>query len=358
MDKYTQKLNFDFLTNQRIMQLIAAIDEYRGKWNVFEKRENRYLKELRRIATIESIGSSSRIEGAAMTDEEIKQLLKDIKITTKTRDEQEVIGYYEVLQLVFEHFSEIKLSESYIKQLHQLLLKHSNKDERHRGSYKNLPNKVVVTYPAGEQKTIFATTEPALVESEMFELIEWTNSQWNEKTIHSLIVLAVLIYEFLSIHPFQDGNGRLSRLLKTLFLLQQGYEFMQYISFENHIEQNKKAYYDALMTAQRKRITEEDIIDKWSLFFLESLKTLTEKLDKKYNVFKQKGGYLNERQKMLKAFIVEQKTVKIADLSVAFPDISPNTLKKDLQYLKTEQIITTIGQGKGTVYVNKTTNEK
>ena len=358
MDKYIQKLNFDFLVNQRIMQLIAAIDEYRGKWNVIEKRENRYLKELRRIATIESIGSSTRIEGATMTDEEIKQLLKDMKITKfKTRDEQEVVGYYEVLELIFENFSEIKLSESYIKQLHQLLLKHSNKDVRHRGGYKHLPNKVVATYPTGEQKTIFDTTEPALVEGEMFELIEWTNFQWKERMIHPLIVLAVFVYEFLSIHPFQDGNGRLSRLLTTLFLLQQGYEFMQYISFENHIEKNKKAYYDALMTAQRKRITQEDIIDKWLLFFLESLKILTEKLDKKYSVFKQKGGYLNERQKMLKEFIVEQKTVKIADLSVAFPDISPNTLKKDLQYFKAEQMITTVGQGKGTVYVIKTTGE-
>jgi Fic family protein len=128
---------------------------------------------------------------------------------------------------------------------------------------------------------------------------------------------------------------------------------MQYISFENHIEKNKKAYYDALITAQRKRIKQKDMIDKWLIFFLESLKSLTEKLDKKYDVFKQKGGYLNERQKMLKEFIIEQRTIKIADLSVAFPDISPNTLKKDLQYLRDEQIVSTVGQGKGTVYVIK-----
>jgi len=358
MDKYIQKLNFDFLTNQRVMQLIASIDEYRGKWNIVEKSKNRYLKELRRIATIESIGSSTRIEGATMTDEEIQKLLKDVKIAKfKTRDEQEVIGYYEVLELILDNFSEIKLSESYIKQLHHLLLKYSDKDECHRGGYKNLPNKVVATYPTGDQKTIFPTTEPALVEGEMFELIKWTNLQWNEKIIHPLIVLAVFIYEFLSIHPFQDGNGRLSRLFTTLFLLQQRYEFMQYISFENHIEKHKKEYYDALMTAQRKRITQDDIIDKWLLFFLESLKALTEKLDKKYEVFKQKGGYLNERQKMLKEFIVVQRTIKISDLSGAFPNISPNTLKKDLQYLRDEQIITSVGQGKGTVYVSKQQDE-
>ena len=352
MDKYIQKLTFDFPTNQRVMQLIAAIDEYRGKWNVVEKRENRYLQELRRIATIESIGSSTRIEGATLTDDEVRQLLNDVKIAKlDTRDEQEVVGYYEVLEIILDNFPEIRLSESYVKQLHQLLLKYSRKDERHRGGYKHLPNSIIATYPTGEQKTIFATTEPAFVEGEMFALIEWTNHQWDTRAIHPLVVLALFVYEFLSIHPFQDGNGRLSRLLTTLFLLQQGYEFMQYISFENHIENYKKAYYDALMSAQRKRITHDDVIDKWLVFFLESLKTLTEKLDSKYDVFKQKGGYLNDRQKTIKAFVVENKSVKLSDLSAAFPGISPNTLKKDLQYLRAEQVITAIGRGKGTVYV-------
>jgi Fic family protein len=352
MDKYIKKLNFDFITNQRVMQLIAAIDEYRGKWNEVEKSENRYLKELKKIAVIESIGSSTRIEGSTMTDEEIKELLKDLKITKfQTRDEQEVIGYYEVLEIIFDNFSEIKLSENYIKQLHQILLKHSSKDERHRGCYKNLPNIVIATYPTGERKTVFVTTEPAFVESEMFELIEWTNRQWQVKTIHPLIVLSVFVYEFLSIHPFQDGNGRLSRLLTTLFLLKLDYKFIRYISFENHIEKNKKSYYNVLMTAQRKRMKSNDIIDKWLLFFLESLKKITEKLEIKYDVFKQKGGYLNERQKLIKEFIVKQKTIKIADLYVAFPDISQNTLKKDLKYLRDEQIVSTVGQGKGTVYV-------
>ena len=359
MDKYIQKLNFDFATNQRVMQLIASIDEYRGKWNAVEKHENRYLKELRKIATIESIGSSTRIEGATMTDEEVQQLLNDVKITKfESRDEQEVIGYYDVLELIFDNFPEIKLSESYIKQLHQLLLKHSHKDERHRGGYKHLSNKVVATYPTGEQKTIFSTTEPVLVEGEMFELIEWTNTQLNEKTIHPLIVLAVFVYEFLSIHPFQDGNGRLSRLLTTFLLLQQGYEFIQYISFERHIENHKKAYYEALMSGQRKRNTPEERIDTWMIFFLESLKALTEKLDQKYNVFKQKGGYLNDRQKKLKDFIEEQKTIKVSDLTVAFPNISLNTLKKDLQYLRAEKLISTVGQGKGTVYMINSSNEE
>lgn len=352
MDKFIQKLNFDFATNQRILQLIGYIDGFKGKWNIAEKQENRYLKELRKIATIESIGSSTRIEGATLTDKEVQELLNDIKITKlKSRDEQEVIGYYEVLKLIYDNYSDIKLSESYIKQLHQMLLKYSNKDERHIGTYKFLSNKVVATYPTGEQRTIFATTEPALVGGEMQELVEWTNKQLEQKNIHQLIVIGSFIYDFLSIHPFQDGNGRLSRLLTTLCLLQNDYAFIQYISFENHIEQNKKTYYEVLMNGQKNRGTEQEQIDLWLIFFLESLKTLTEKLEQKYDVFKSKGGYLNDRQKLIKDFIRENQPVKVSDLAKQFPEIGLSTLKKDLQYLRDEQVLKMIGKGKGTVYI-------
>ncbi|GHT20913.1 cell division protein Fic [Bacteroidia bacterium] len=354
MDKYINKLNFDFATNQQVMQLIGLIDGFKGKWNIVEKRENRYLKELRKIATIESIGSSTRIEGATLSDEEVQELLNNIKITKmQTRDEQEVIGYYEVFELIYDHYSDINLSESYIKQLHQLLLKYSNKDERHRGGYKHLSNKVVATYPTGEQRVIFNTTDPVLVDGEMRELIEWVNIQVDTKNIHPLIVIAVFIYEFLSIHPFQDGNGRLSRLITTLCLLQNEYEFIQYISFENYIEKNKKDYYEALMSGQRNRNHANERIDKWVLFFLNSLKILSERLEQKYNVFKSKGGYLNDRQKLIKDFIANNQPVKISDVSNQFSEINPSTIKKDLQYLRDEQILQMVGKGKGSVYVLK-----
>ena len=352
MDKFIQKLDFDFATNQRIIQLIGYIDGFKGKWNIAEKQENRYLKELRKIATIESIGSSTRIEGATLTDKEVKELLNDIKISKlKSRDEQEVIGYYEVLELIYDNYSDIKLSESYIKQLHQILLKYSNKDERHRGTYKFLSNKVIASYPTGEQSTIFATTEPELVGGEMQKLVEWTNERLEQKNIHQLIVIGSFIYDFLSIHPFQDGNGRLSRLLTTLCLLQNNYTFIKYISFENHIEQNKKAYYEVLMSGQKNRGTDKERINQWLIFFLESLKTLTEKLGQKYDVFKSKGGYLNDRQRLIKDFITENQPLKVSDLVKQFPNIGLSTLKKDLQYLRGEQVLTMIGKGKGSVYV-------
>ncbi|GMT45832.1 MAG: cell division protein Fic [bacterium] len=352
MDKYLTKVNFDFQTNQKILNLISQIDLYKGKWNSIERQENIYLKELRRIATIESIGSSTRIEGGTLTDKEIKELLNDVKITKlKTRDEQEVVGYYDTLEIIYENYDYIRPTENYIKQLHQNLLRYSDKDTRHRGRYKSLSNKVVANYPGGVQKIIFNTTDVHLVDSEMNDLINWTNEQFEKREIHSLIIIGNFVYEFLSIHPFQDGNGRLSRLLTTLLLLQNEYLFIQYVSFESLIEQTKKEYYQALMEGQKNRNKENESISKWLLYFLDKLNTLTQRLDAKYDVFKSKGGYLNERQKEIKKYLEENQPLKISDLVKKFEHVNINTIKKDLQYMKRENIIWSVGKGKGTVYI-------
>jgi len=354
MDKYINKINFDFQTNQLILKSISFIDTFKGKWNIVESKENIFLKELRKIATIESIGSSTRIEGAKLTNKEIKELIENIKITElKTRDEQEVIGYYNVLEIINENYENIGISKNYIQQLHQSLLKYSTKDERHRGTYKNLTNKVVANYPDGTQRVIFDTTEPHLVESEMNDLIDWINNQLKSEALHPLIAIGFFIYEFLSIHPFQDGNGRLSRLLTNLLLLKSNYLFIQYVSFENLIEQKKKTYYESLIDGQKDRNSEKEKIDKWMLFFLQAIESLIHRLEQKYNVFKSKGGYLNERQKRIKEFIKTNQPIKLSDLATIMSDISINTLKKDLQYMKTEQIIESIGKNKGSVYLLK-----
>ncbi len=352
MARYIDKLNFDFKTNQKVLNLISKIDSYKGKWNTIEKKENIYLKELRKIATVESIGSSTRIEGGTLTDDEIKDLLENVKITKlKTRDEQEVIGYYDTLEIIYENYLNINLSESYIKQLHQLLLKHSDKDARHRGEYKSLPNNVVANYPRGIQKVILSTTEVHLVEKEMRDIIEWSNEQLKKSEIHPLIIISNLIYEFLSIHPFQDGNGRLSRLLTTLQLLQNDYQFIQYVSFENLIEKSKKEYYQALMEGQKNRNKDNENISKWMLYFLNKLSELTQNLDAKYDIFKSKGGYLSEKQKMIRDYLQLNQPLKISDIAKEFNSININTIKKYLQYMKKEQIIASIGKGKGTVYI-------
>jgi Fic family protein len=357
VEKFINFLNFDFATNQQILKLIAHIDGYKGKWNNTEKLENNYLIELRNIATVASIGSSIRIEGATLSDQEIQTLLNQIKITKlKSRDEQEVVGYFEVLELIYENYLDIHFSESYIKQLHQLLLKHTKKDERHRGKYKSLSNSVVAVFPDGTQKIIFNTTAPALVSSEMQALVEWMNAQFASKSIHPLILIGLLVYEFLSIHPFQYGNGRLSRLLTTLFLLKNEYNFIQYISFENHIEINKKEYYNALMSGQKNRGKKTEKIDQWLIYFLQGIVKLTQKLDQKYQAYKSKGAYLTERQKQLKSYIEKKQPLKVSDIAKRFKNLPLPTLKKDLQYLRQEKQIEMIGQGKGSIYLGKEIN--
>jgi Fic family protein len=351
MDK---KLRFDFVTSQQIIKKIGLIDAFKGKWLAIEKEENRYLKELRKIARVESIGSSTRIEGSNLSNAEIQSLIENLKISKlKTRDEQEVIGYYEVLELILDNYQDIDISERDIFQLHNVLLKHSDKDVGHKGKFKKLSNKVVATYPGGEQKVIFNTTEPFLVKKEMETALLWTNEKISEENFHSLIIIGLFIYEFLSIHPFQDGNGRLSRLLTTLLLLKSDYHFIQYVSLEHQIEKKKKAYYKALMDAQQKRNTEEEIISKWILFFLDSVIEITQKLELKYGAFKSLGTYLNKRQKEVLGFIKKNEPTKIGDLNDSLESISRNTLKKDILYLKQEGLIEALGQGKGSFYVIK-----
>lgn len=352
------KLTFDFKTNQQIIKKIAFIDSFKGKWTGLEVKESIYLKELKQIATIESIGSSTRIEGATLSNEEVKNLIDKVKITSfKTRDEQEVFGYYDVLNLILDTHDAIEIKENHVHHLHKSLLQESTKDESHRGNYKKLSNKVVANYPGGHQKTIFNTTEPFLVKGEMETLFSWTKENFEKETLHPLIIISTFVYEFLSIHPYQDGNGRLSRLLTTLMLLKQGYDFMQYASMEIEIEKRKKEYYSALMNGQQNRGTAQELINEWLIFFLEMLEETIRQLESRYDTIKNKKSYLNDRQKMLMQFIEKSEPVKINDITLAMPTHSAYTLKKDIKYLQVNGWIKKMGKGRATIYVINDRNQ-
>ena len=344
-------LAFNVKTAQKLFAAAARIDQFRGKWQFIEQKDNRYLRELRSLATIQSIGSSTRIEGSTLTNAEVESLLKSVKITQfKTREEQEVVGYYEALELILDQFEFIELSVSNIKALHNTLMKHSEKDQKHKGEFKKFSNQVVAKYLDGTVRTIFNTTEPLLVDKVMDELVEWTNSQLANKDFHKLFCIGTFVYEFLSIHPFQDGNGRLSRLLTSLLLLREGYGFVQYVSFENIIELTKKDYYRSLMAGQQNRNTEGEIIGEWMLFFLNSLETLYQKLEEKYSRYLNIGGYLNQRQQQLLAFIREKKDIKLADAVALFTDVSSRSVQRDLALLESEGLIEQSGRGKTLIY--------
>ena len=350
-EKMTSKMEFSGSVYQQMMRQLSIIDSFKGNWNAIELQQSKHLKELRKIATIESIGSSTRIEGATLTDAEVEKLLKSVKITKlKTRDEEEVVGYYEALQIILDNYGEIQLSESYLHQLHSLLLRHSSKDQRHKGMYKNLSNQVVANYPDGTQRTIFKTTEPHLTPSEMQAVIEWTNERFSKNDTHPLLAIAVFIYEFLSVHPYQDGNGRLSRLLTTFLMMRHDYKFIQYVSFENIIETRKEDYYRALMEGQKNRHTDQEKIDKWILFFMDCMVTLIQRLEAKYATYSQLEKGLNARQQKVLEFIENQKTAQLNEIEKALQDYSRNTLKKDVMLLVNEGMLIKTGKGRAVRY--------
>ncbi len=348
--KMNQKLDFESPVHQKINQLLSAVDTFKGSWKILEQTKSGYLKELRKIATIESIGSSTRIEGATLTDKEVEKLLKSVKISKlEKRDEQEVVGYYEALEIILGNYGELPLNQSYVHQFHGILLKHSHKDQTHKGRFKNLSNQVVANYPDGTQRTIFRTTEPHLTAIEMEALLMWTNGRFEKQDLHPLLIVSTFVYEFLSIHPYQDGNGRLSRLLTTLLLLKLGYQFVQYVSFEHVIESKKEAYYRALMDGQKNRYKEEERIDKWIVFFLECLIELTRRLEAKYETYSKLKTALNERQQQIVAYVKEHGTAQIKEIE-SRANYSRNTIKKDLAYLVNEGILLKTGEGRGVRY--------
>ncbi|MDO8643925.1 MAG: DUF977 family protein [bacterium] len=266
-----------------ILGLIAEIDEFKGAWQAVGRIAPERLLSLRRVATIESIGSSTRIEGTRLSDREVEKLLSNLEIKKfATRDEQEVAGYAGVMETVFEHAEAIPLTENHIKQLHRDLLQYSDKDERHRGKYKTLPNHVEAFGPDGKSLgVVFQTATPFDTPRLMQELVDWIRQNLDEKKFHSLLVIAVFVVAFLAIHPFQDGNGRLSRILTTLLLLRAGYAYVPYSSLESLIEQNKDAYYLSLRQTQGTIQTSKPNWQPWIIYFLKILRQQKIRLEKK-----------------------------------------------------------------------------
>lgn len=194
-----------------MLRLIAQIDEFKGAWKALGTLAPERLTALRRVATIESVGSSTRIEGSKLSDRQVESLLANLSIHTfTTRDEQEVAGYAETMEQFFQAWQHITLTENHIRQLHRDLLRHSDKDERHRGQYKHAPNSVAAFDAHGRQiGIVFETASPFDTPRLMQELVAWTNTAFDARELHPLLIIGMFAVCFLAIHPFQDGNGRL-----------------------------------------------------------------------------------------------------------------------------------------------------
>lgn len=336
---------------QEILRLIARIDEFKGAWRALGTLAPERLSALRRVATIESIGSSTRIEGSKLSDRDVERLLANLEIKSfNTRDEQEVAGYADLMDLVFSSWQDIPLTENYFKQLHQQLLRYSEKDSRHRGNYKTNSNSVAAFDESGAQMGIvFQTASPFDTPRLMRELVEWLNSEIDTERLHPLIIVAIFVVVFLEIHPFQDGNGRLSRVLTTLLLLRTGYAYVPYSSLESVIEMSKEGYYLALRQTQGTIRSEQPDWQPWLVFFLRSLSEQVRRLEKKVEREKIVLAAMPELQLQIVEFAREHGRVTIGEV-IKLTGASRNTLKQHFRALVERGAIEQHGSGRGVWY--------
>lgn len=348
--RLNKRLEFSSQQSEEIYSLISKIDAVKGQWRIEEKLSPQTIAQLKVSALVTSSGASTRIEGSKLTDEEVHALFEKRNVQTlKTRDEQEVAGYLELLQKVFESYKQLTLSENLIKSFHGELLKYAEKDQRHRGAYKFGPNRVEAKNDKGNiVGIIFDPTPPHLTPKEMQELAEWTQDALESESRHPLIIVANFIFEFLAVHPFQDGNGRLSRILTNLLLLKNGYQFMPYVSHESLIEERKVKYYLALHASQKTWKTKNEDIVPWLLFFLsivegqstEALNLLTQDDVEKF---------LSEKQLLVWHYALSQESFKRADVIDA-TKLNPRTVEESIKKLVRMKKLEKIGEGKATRY--------
>lgn len=337
--------------NAELLGLIAEIDEFKGAWKALGTLAPERLSALRRVATIESIGSSTRIEGSRLSDSEVEKLLSNLAIRSfSSRDEQEIAGYAETMEQIFQSWEYIPLTENHVHQLHRDLLRHSDKDEHHRGNYKTFPNNVAAFDEQGRQiGIIFETATPFDTPRLMRELFEWTDITLEAKSLHPLLVVGIFTVSFLAIHPFQDGNGRLSRILTMLLLLRCGYAYTPYSSLESVIENSKEGYYLALRQTQTTIRTDAPNWHPWLLFFLRALHQQMKRLEKKVEREHIVLAALPELSLQILEYARDHGRVTMKEL-VILTGANRNTLKEHLRKLVENRQLIMQGKGRGVWY--------
>lgn len=266
-----------------ILRFIAEVEEFKGAWRALGRLTPERLSTLKRLAMIESIGASTRLEGGKLSDREVDALLSGHQMTSfASRDAREVAGYAAVMEVVFSSWNAMPLTENHIRQLHRDLLRHSDQDTRYRGRYRTMPNGVAAFDKDGQRLDVpFETASPFDIPQRMTELATWLTNEQTDGQLHPLLRIGLWVAMFLAIHPFQDGNGRLSRVLTTLLLLQAGYAYVPYSSLDGVIEQQKEAYDRAVRRTQRAVWSDTPDWQPWLHVFLQALAEQTRRLGRK-----------------------------------------------------------------------------
>ena len=349
-----ERFNKRIKITPEILQKISKIDEFKGLWQGGLNLAPQILARLKRSVIITSSGSSTRIEGSNMSDEEVERLLQGLKSKKpKGRDAEEVAGYADLLGRIFDNYKTLKITEGQILQFHEILPHFSEKDKSHKGKYKNKDNVVIAKNRDGKEIILFRPTPPYLVKKEMDDIIYWTNNNFEQKKSHSLLAMANFVFEFLAIHPFDDGNGRLSRALTNLLLLQSGYSYIPYVSLEEIIEEKQTEYYLALRQTQKLHKTDGEDISAWVNFLLDVLTEQTKRAQSLLNK-NQPENIMSPKQLVVWSLFKNSETLGVKEITEKLENKVPLvTIKQALSRLVSLKLIERIGLGRSTRYKKK-----
>ncbi len=337
------KLN-DYKWDSEIISLIAQIHEHKGKQSLYLKQKPQALEQLIEIAKIQSTESSNKIEGIVTTSSRIKQLMSD-KTTPRNRDEEEILGYRNALNIIHESFEYIPITPNYILQLHHELYKTTSKTIG--GKFKGVQNYINARYPDGHEEILFTPLSPFETPEAIRNLCDEFNKCIDNDSVEALLLIPTFISDFVCIHPFSDGNGRMSRLLTTLLLYRLGYYVGKYISIEKLIEKNKDAYYDALNKADKGWHENDNDPTPFIKYILRILLTAYREFEDRMSLVEAKQSSYDYVKNTIDQILGKFSK---AELLEKCPSIAKSTLEATLKKLVEDGFIKKSGQGKSTFY--------
>lgn len=335
----------DIKWDSEILSLVASIYRYRGKQELYLKQRPNELEKLIDIAKIQSTESSNEIEGIVTTSIRLKQLLEE-KITPRNRNEQEIVGYRDVLDIIHENFDVIPISRNYILQMHKILYSHMNNPLA--GKTKNVQNYISATYPDGHSEVLFTPLSPFETPGALDRICDEYNRVIGNSEVEPIIMIPIFIHDFLCIHPFNDGNGRLSRLLTTLLLYKNGFYVGRYISLESLIARDKAAYYEALNKAGVNWHDGNEDVVPFIKYLLRIILAAYKAFDDRFSIVENK---LSAVEMVRKATLQKLGRFTKQDIRELCPSLSISSIEGSLRKLVEEGELRRDGVGRSTKYI-------
>ena len=339
-----QKLEKQKWDNE-IVSYISLIHEYKARQEIFLNRREEDFKRLIEVSKIQSIEASNEIEGIRTTSTRLKQIINE-KISAKNRDEEEIEGYRDVLNLIHENYKYIPINTNYILQLHKILFSYSSKSIG--GNFKNVQNYISATDSNGNSYMVFKPLSPFETAPAIEKICTEYNEVISKCVVDPLILISIFIHDFLCIHPFLDGNGRMSRLLSVLLLYRSGFTIGKYISIEAKIAKTKSCYYDSLEQSQKDWLIGKDKSESFIKYFLGVISSAYRDLEERIEIVSSKSLAVEAVKKAISNIVGKFNKSKISELC---PNLSLKSIEKALKELCDENFIKKEGLGKKTYYV-------